>query len=540
MTRHRRGVSGAVLALGVAGVLAGGSALAAAPGPEPHADAAAARNHAWVRKQVEAVVERYDLPGIAVGLIEDGEPTLLHTSGELVARAGDPVTPRSLFKIASNSKAMTAAVLARLVDQGRLAWDDPVVKHLPQFRMHDPWVTEHMQVRDLLIHNSGLPQGAGDLMLWPGPNDFTRDDIINGLAHLKPERSFRSGYAYDNLLYVVAGEVAAAAGGASYEALVRREVFAPLGLERCQVGAFDRDAVGDIAQPHMRLDGTHVAYALDPPRVPEITSAAAGGIRCSLEDMLAWAQAWLEPESAPGWLSAEQRQAMWTAHTPLPVPARQHDWSRTRLRAYGYGWRLADVHGHWSVSHTGTLGGMYSVLHLLPDQDSGFMVMINGSGDAARTVLDQVLVEYLLEEGGQRDAMFYADALAASSAQRTASERAPDVSVRQEAAPAAMGGWLGTWRDPWFGEVTVCPAGDRVEFQSARSPRLAGVVMDTALGRLVDWHADSVDAEAWLRLEQGSDGPVLRMAKVDPDADFSYDYEDLEFTRAGGCPAGGR
>ena len=527
------------LALALAMLAGPGHALAGGQATEPPADAAATRDHAWLRDQVEAVVERYGLPGIAVGVIEGGEATLLHTSGELVAGSGEPVTSRSLFKIASNSKAMTAAVLGRLVDAGKLAWDDPVIRHLPQFRMHDPWVTRHMQVRDLLIHNSGLPQGAGDLMLWPGPNDFTRADIINALAHLRPERSFRSGYAYDNLLYVVAGEVAAAAGGASYEELVRREVFEPLGLDRCQVGAFDRYAVGDIAQPHMRQDGTHVAYALDPPQVPEITSAAAGGIRCGLEDMLAWAKAWLDPGTAPGWLSATQRQAMWTAHTPLPVPSHQHDWSRTRLRAYGYGWRLADLHGRWSVSHTGTLGGMYSVLHLLPDRDAGFVVMTNGSGDAARTVLDQVLAEYLLGEGAGRDAMYYADALAASAAARTASGRAPDVSVREPAPPQAMADWLGTWSDPWFGEVTVCPQEEGVEFRSARSPRLSGMVMDTALGRLVDWHADSVDAEAWLRLEQGEGGPVLRMAKVDPDADFSYDYEDLEFTRTGACPVGG-
>ena len=81
---------------------------------------------------------------------------------------------------------MTASVLARLVDAGKLRWDDPVVKHLPQFRMHDAWVTREMQVRDLLIHNGGLPQGGGDLMLWPEPNHYTRADIIAGLAHIKP------------------------------------------------------------------------------------------------------------------------------------------------------------------------------------------------------------------------------------------------------------------------------------------------------------------------------------------------------------------
>ncbi len=124
------------------------------------------------------------------------------------------MTPDTLFKIASNSKAMTTALLARLVAPHKLDWDDPVVKYLPTFRMNDPWVTRNMLVRDLLVHNSGLREGAGDLMLWPEPNRFTRDDIIAGLAYLKPQASFRSGYAYDNLLYVVAGQVAAAAGGA--------------------------------------------------------------------------------------------------------------------------------------------------------------------------------------------------------------------------------------------------------------------------------------------------------------------------------------
>jgi len=178
----------------------------------------------------DATFERYKLPGLAVGVVRDGQVVYQRTAGERVAGSGERIDAATLFKIASNSKAMTAGVLARLVDAGRLKWDDPVTKHLPQFRMHDPWVTQQMQVRDLLIHNSGLGLGAGDLMLWPEPNRFTRADIIAGLQHLKPTHSFRAAYAYDNLLYVVAGEVAAAAGGAPYEELVKRELFQPLGL----------------------------------------------------------------------------------------------------------------------------------------------------------------------------------------------------------------------------------------------------------------------------------------------------------------------
>src|SRR5690606_2282286 len=116
------------------------------------------------------------LPGLALGVIHDGKVVYTRTAGELIAGSGRKIDNDTLFKIASNSKAMTTGVLARLVDAGKLQWTDPVTKCLPQFRMHDPWVTRNMQVRDLLIHNSGLGAGAGDLMLWPDPNLFTRAD----------------------------------------------------------------------------------------------------------------------------------------------------------------------------------------------------------------------------------------------------------------------------------------------------------------------------------------------------------------------------
>src|SRR5262245_39643787 len=256
------------------------------------------------------VYERYKLPGLALGVVRNGEVVYVRTAGETVAGSGERIDSRTLFKIASNSKAMTTGVLARLVDDGKLRWDDPVTRYLPQFRMRDPWVTSQMQVRDLLLHNSGLREGAGDLMLWPDPNLFTRADIIAGLAHLQPEHSFRSHYDYDNLMYVVAGEVAAAAGGISYEELVRRELFEPLQMTRCQAGSFERDVIGKVAQRDMRDGDRNVVIRKDPQAIPVSTSGPAGGIRCSLDDMLKWVRTWLDPDSQ--WLTPAQRQAVWT------------------------------------------------------------------------------------------------------------------------------------------------------------------------------------------------------------------------------------
>ena len=443
---------------------------------------------------VRATIARYHLPGIAVGVIEDGKVVFARGYGETVAGSGDPITNKTLFKIASNSKAMTASVLARLVQQGKLGWDDPVVKHLPAFAMHDPWVTQHMTVRDLLVHNSGLPEGGGDLMFWPEPNTFTRDDIIHGLQFLKPAYGFRAGYAYDNLLYVVAGQVAAAAGGASYEELVRRELFQPLGLAGCRVGEFRLADAGSVAQPHYLRQIGNVAMRQDGEVVPMIASAPAGGIRCSLDDMLAWAGNWLQPTPAQlAWLGERQRAEMWKARTPMPISQQRRRWDDTHYYAYAFGFRLADADGQWTVSHTGTLGGMYSMMMLLPDRRSGFVIMINGDGDAARSVLGEVLLKLFTAPGKS----LAWKAMRTSSRARTRTPRQskptpslPDVGKRKPVCRARRcSAWLGTWRDPWFGDVAHLRGrqGRRVAFaevaEDARHGQRTGRPLPAALGR---------------------------------------------------------
>lgn len=523
----------------LAGVLSPASG-AATEAPDPAWDAA-----------FEQAMARYDIPGLAVGIVRNGQVVYSRAGGVLQRGEDGQVTPQTLFKIASNSKAMTTAMLARLVDRGVLAWDDPVIKHLPGFRMHDDWVTRQMQVRDLLIHNSGLGAGAGDLMLWPEPNHFSRQDVVAGMAHLVPVYSFRSRYAYDNTLYIVAGEVAAAAAGAeSFEALLRAEVFEPLRLDSCRVGEWRRDDVDSVAQPHIRVEGRHVPVREDGEVIAAVPMAAAGGVRCSLDDMLRWASAWLDPNTTVSgggrWLSQERRHELWSAHTPMPLGRQLRDWEGARFYAYGYGWRLNDFHGAYKVSHTGTLSGMYSALTLFPELDSGFVVMMNGGGSGARSALVQALSMALVRPGsGPASVDHYADLqrrAAAGAAAARDSGRNPNASVEElERQVADMGHvrrWLGIYRDPWFGEVTICPADGTVRFVSAKSPMLAGVVMVSGGRLLVDWDDVSVDAEAWLDFSSGDEGggAALAMAKVDPSADFSYDYEDLAFVRTGPCP----
>ena len=155
-------------------------------------------------RYAQRVLETFESPGMVVTIVERGKPTLVRSYG--VRRMGEPakVDEQTLFSIGSTTKAFTSALLATLVDEGKLTWDTKVSDVLPGFKMYDPYVSSEMTVRDLLVHRSGLGLGAGDLMFYP-PSKLTRDEIVHKLRYIKPVTSFRSGYAYDNLLYVVAG-----------------------------------------------------------------------------------------------------------------------------------------------------------------------------------------------------------------------------------------------------------------------------------------------------------------------------------------------
>ncbi len=554
----RRRAVARVGTLCVALLLAGGAAAAADAVPVHPAQASVPRlDSAAFDRAVDTVREHYGVPGLAVGIVREGEVVYARSVGEAVAGSGIAVDGRTIFKIASNSKAFTTALLGRLVDQGKLDWRDPVLRHRPAFRMADPWVTREMQVRDLLIHHSGLRPFAGDLMLWPEPNSFSRADIEAGLAHLPLVSSFRSEYAYDNVLYLLAGEVAAAAGVASYETLLERELFAPLGLSRCRAGAWSRLDDRNVAQPHQRVDGTTRVVRADPARIEPSTSNAAGGLRCSLDDLLRWSAFWLDENDAR--LSPASRAAIWAPHIALPLSDRQRRWDDAHFHAYGYGWRLSDMDGQLKVAHTGTLAGAMSFIVLLPELDVGVVLLMNLDEEAARQVLMQVMVkaftapaegvtaESLIAdwEASARAAEAAAVAAASPPAAAEGAARLPEPPARRAATPADLRSQLGVYRSPWFGEVRVCADGDGVRVASAKSPRVQGAV----------WRVGEGDADATLHLvfddasvggdvrlafetvpdaaSATSPATMLRFAALDPADDNGF--EDLALIREGDC-----
>jgi len=259
-------------------VVAGASLAAAQNAPPPDLDAYAAR-----------ALKEFEVPGMAIAVVKDGRVVVARGYGVRELGKAVPVDAGTLFGIASNTKAFTSALLAMLVDEGRIAWDDPVVRHLPAFRMADPWVTREITIRDLLTHRSGLGANAGDLMSFP-PTDFSREAIVRSIRFLEPVTSFRSRYAYNNVLYLVAGEVVRAVTGRTWDESVKERIFGPVGMNRSNTSATALRSDDDVAAPHSRIGGTVKAigyFNFD-------NVAPAGGINSCVADMAKWMIALLD------------------------------------------------------------------------------------------------------------------------------------------------------------------------------------------------------------------------------------------------------
>ncbi|MFB9865655.1 serine hydrolase [Rufibacter immobilis] len=491
--------------------------------------------------QIDSLVERtmkaFDVPGIAVGIVKDGK--LIHAKGYGVRslKTRERVDENTLFGIASNTKAFTAAALGILVDEGKLGWDDKVIKHIPEFQLYDPYVTQEFTVRDLLTHRSGLGLGAGDLMFFPGGSSFTQKDVIHNLRFLKPVSGFRTKYDYDNLLYIVAGEVVARAGGRSWDDFVEERLLTPLGMAR-SAAAYDRlRDRSNVIDAHAPVGGKVQVI----PRHEGKADHAAGGIYSSVADLGKWVALHLahgKYGEALGKVlfSDEVHEEMWSPQTILPVRAPGP--YNTHFAAYGLGFVIADVKGHKQVSHTGGLEGMVTQVTMLPELNLGIIVLTNQQESGAfYSITSQIKDGYL--------GMPKRDWVAQDSTERKASlegaRQLTDslwqaISLVQKAkkGKGSAAPFVGTYRDEWFGDVTISEKKGRLWFDSKRSPKLTGEVFayrgDTFI---VKWDDRSMDADAFLDFSRGQDGKAtgLTMKPISPLTDFSYDFQDLDLKR---------
>lgn len=341
---------------------------------------------AEIDQYIQKVQRDWEVPGIAVAVVQGDKVLLSRGYGVCDINTKHPVDDQTLFAIASNSKAFTAAAIGILVDEGKLNWDDRVIKHLPNFQMPDPWTTREMTVRDLLCHRSGMDTFSGDL-LWYDTN-YTPDQIIERIRFLKPVSSFRSRYGYQNLMYITAGKIIEKASGQSWAEFVRDRILQPLGMNRTTTTI--KDIKDNYASPHNKSAGT-VLRAL--PLGDVDNSWGACGLNASVSDLAKWMQMQLAAGKVGDKqiISDKQLHNMWQPWMVLQQPPEAPRQPMKNFQAYGLGYFLMDWYGHKVVNHSGGLDGMISQLAIVPSLNLGVVVLTNSESSASRFIRDRVL-----------------------------------------------------------------------------------------------------------------------------------------------------
>ena len=524
----RRDVRHPALVVVLALLALGQAAFARAQAP-PDLDALVAR-----------AMTTFEVPGIGLAVVKDDQVVVAKGYG--VRKLGEPASAddRTLFGIASNTKVFTAVALGLLVDEGRIEWDAPVARYLPWFQLWDPYVTRELTVRDLVTHRAGLGLGEGDLMWWP-PTSFSRAEIVRGIRWLKPASSLRSRYAYNNVMFVAAGQLLEAVAGRSWDAFVRERLLEPLGMKRTTTSLQEED--GDVAWPHLKLGG-----ALRP-RAPFRfdNAAAAAGLNSSAGDMARWVGMLVEcgngkqPQGGGSCLlKPDSIRRLWTVQQPqaTPDPPAGFEALRANFAGYGLGFGLRDYRGRKIVSHTGGLPGYVSRVTLVPEERLGIAVLTNQETSGAfDSVVQQLLDAYL---GAPRHDW------PAAYAKREADERAKAEAEVKKAAAARdtasrpslpLARYAGRYRDPWYGEAVVSLEGERLELAMTRTPGMTAPLEhwqhDTFVARWREaFMGEDQPADAYVSFALRPDAGIERMTlrAVSPAIDFSFDYQDLLFT----------
>ena len=507
--------------------------LSAAPVQQAASSVTADRLAAFDAR-VEAVRAQFDVPGIAVAIVKDGQVVLARGYGVREIGKPEKVDAHTMFAIASNTKAFTATALQMLAEDGKLAMDDRVIDHLPWFRMSDPYITHDLRIRDLLAHRSGLSLGAGDLLYWP-TTDYTTREVAERLKDVPITGQFRGQYAYDNILFGVAQLVVEAASGMEFKQFLQTRIFTPLGMDETRYNADDLVAGDNVATGHAKLDFKDLRP------VGTLTwrnVSGAGGLYSSVHDLTKWMNTQLAGGVIPGGdgrLFTEKRQReMWTMLTPIPVskpslpellPAMPN------FLGYGQGWMLSDYRGHRMVWHTGGWPGMVSRLTLVPGSNIGVVVLTNQEVGAAFNAVTYQALDMMLDEPSHDWVDAYAKAVAKAGSDADADWKKHLAARDGGSKPSLpLSGYAGTYRDPWYGDVAISASGKGLAMQFAHTRELAGRLEhwqhDTFIVR---WNDRALNADAFVSFDLDPDGKVreVRMVPVSPLTDFSFDFQDL-------------
>lgn len=508
-------------------------------GPAPAGEALAEAVDAYVKKAMAAFP---DQPAVSVAVVKDGEAVLTRGYG-VRAAGGAPVDEHTHFAIASNTKAVTAAALAILVDEGKVKWDEPVRTYLPDFSLSKPELNGMVTVRDLISHRIGFGLGAGDLLFWPN-SDRTRAEIMAAVPHVPIEDQFRTNYHYCNLMFVVAGEVIAAASGMPWEAFVQARILDKLGMSETLPLMTAADPAKS-ALPHGRI-GPPLRYQGPMQTIGESiqevwnwsSAGAAGGFVTNPVDWAKWIAVQLKRGELPDGsrLYSEARgNEMWkpniiVSNSAGPTPDLP---GRAIAATYAMGWQVMDYRGERFITHGGGAPGYISGTVLIPGRNAGFSYFTNAEEGMLTRALRSGIADIVM---GKTGFDWIADSVRLrdeSDAKSIAAAAEIDAKQAAGAAPSLpLAAYAGTWRDPWYGDIVIERRGRGLWLAFSRTPSLQGPLErydgDTLRTRFPDKREE--DVFVTFKVENGA--PVTATMKaVSPDADFSYDFHDLRLTK---------
>ena len=488
---------------------------------------------------VEDAMEKFGVVGVAVGVVKDGK--VIHAKGYGIKsiKTKAAVNVHTNFAIASNTKAFTVAALAILEEEGKISWQDKVIDIIPEFKMYNSYVTTNLNIQDLLTHRSGLGLGAGDLMIFPDGSDFNIQDILNSFQYFKPVSAFRTKYDYDNLLYIVAGEVIARISGMSWEKFIETRIMEPLNMDNSYSTLSYIKDKSNMASPHSTELGKiqtvkHLSFD------PEKVNGALGSIISNVDDLCNWILVQLNQgkygQNLKQQLFSKKNQVeMWKIHTTLN--AKRNPRYNTHFRGYGLGWFLADIKGNMIVSHGGGLPGMDSKTIIIPDLDLGIIILSNTSpsgwgvcSSVTRTIIDSYLglddfgwidknYDLFLKWQGRADSV-------TTQVWETIETANDDHIIAED--------YVGVYIDRWFGKIEVLIDNNKLWFKSYRSPKLNGQMYYYKANTFaIKWEYQDMNADAFaiFSLDEEGKAQSIRMKGISPNIDFSFDFQDLDLQR---------
>lgn len=440
-----------------------------------NADARLAEIDAYAQQ----VMKDWNQPGMAIAVVKDGKTVFAKGYGVRKIGTNERVDENTVFAIASNSKAFTTAAISILIDEGKIGgWDEPVAKYLPEFRLYNPYVTEDLTIRDLVAHRVGLDTFSGDL-LWYETN-YSDDEILNRLKYLKPVKSFRSGFGYQNLMFIAAGKIIEKVSGKSWDEFVKQKILNPLGMSRTTTSV--KNLPGNAAFPHNESGGKlRVLH-----RGNVDGAAAAAGLNSSVSDMSKWIRLQLNHGDFEGKRIFSEKQA-WEMHQPaviLPISQAAAKANPTRhFNAYGLGWNLFDYQGRKIVTHSGGLDGMLSRTVLIPEEKTGFVVLTNSEYPVFSIMYQKMLDVFTDAPKKDHNAEALKRVADAKKKEAEDMKKLEDSRVKNTKPSLALRDYAGTYTGALYGDATVREENGKLVLRMLPSPNF--------VADLEHWHYDT-------------------------------------------------